>query len=112
MAEHLQTMPPTPSSQEKLRQGHALQMQGKYAEATTLYRQVLSAEPRNAPADHVHNFLTRDGTPPPGSLQQQRSTVTSPPRTPSVRSARHPGHRQPRRVIEARRTLPLMRGIR
>jgi len=71
-----------------------------------------AGEPRNAPADHVHNFLTRDGTPPPGSLQQQRSTVTSPPRTPSVRSARHPGHRQPRRVIEARRTLPLMRGIR
>ena len=24
-----------------------------------------AAEPRNAPADHVHNFLTRDGTPPP-----------------------------------------------
>ena len=24
-----------------------------------------AGEPRNAPAGHVHNFLTRDGTPPP-----------------------------------------------
>ncbi len=50
-------MPPTLSSQDKLRQGHALQMQGKYAEATTLYREVLSAEPRNAPALHLLGVL-------------------------------------------------------
>jgi thioredoxin reductase len=34
-----------------------------------------AGEPRNAPADHVHNFLTRDGTPPPEIYAAGRAEV-------------------------------------
>ena len=34
-----------------------------------------SGEPRNAPAGHVHNFLTRDGTPPAQILALGRDEV-------------------------------------
>jgi len=34
-----------------------------------------AGEPRNAPAGHVHNFLTRDGTPPPEIYQAGRAEV-------------------------------------
>jgi thioredoxin reductase len=36
-----------------------------------------AGEPRNAPADHVHNFLTRDGTPPPEIYAAGRAELTS-----------------------------------
>jgi thioredoxin reductase len=36
-----------------------------------------AAEPRNAPAGHVHNFLTRDGTPPAELLAAGRAEVES-----------------------------------
>ncbi len=42
---------------ERLRQGHALQLQGKLAEAGALYREVLEADPRNAPALHLMGVL-------------------------------------------------------
>jgi thioredoxin reductase/SAM-dependent methyltransferase len=35
-----------------------------------------AGEPRNAPAGHVHNFLTRDGTPPAELLAAGRAEVT------------------------------------
>ncbi len=35
-----------------------------------------AGEPRNAPAGHVHNFLTRDGTPPADLLALGRAEVT------------------------------------
>jgi thioredoxin reductase len=35
-----------------------------------------SGEPRNAPASHVHNFLTRDGTPPAEIYAAGREEVT------------------------------------
>jgi tetratricopeptide (TPR) repeat protein len=38
---------------ERLRQGHALQQQGKLAEAGAIYREVLDKDPRNAPALHL-----------------------------------------------------------
>src|SRR5580693_1455579 len=46
-----------------------------------------AGEPRNAPADHVHNFLTRDGTPPPEIYAAGRAEV-----------ARYGGHVQTGRV--------------
>jgi thioredoxin reductase len=46
-----------------------------------------AGEPRNAPADHVHNFLTRDGTPPPEIYAAGRAEV-----------ARYGGHVQTARV--------------
>ena len=46
-----------------------------------------AGEPRNAPADHVHNFLTRDGTPPPEIYATGRAEV-----------ARYGGHVQTGRV--------------
>jgi len=48
---------PNPNAAEKLRQGHALQMQGKLAEAGAIYREVLDREPRNAPALHLMGVL-------------------------------------------------------
>src|SRR5712691_10482142 len=36
-----------------------------------------AGEPRNAPAGHVHNFLTRDGTPPPDIYAAGRAEVAS-----------------------------------
>jgi thioredoxin reductase len=39
-------------------------------------------EPRNSPADHVHNFLTRDGTPPAELYAAGRAEVA---RTPGTR---------------------------
>lgn len=42
---------------DRLRQGHALQMQGKLAEAGALYREVLDKEPRNAPALNLMGTL-------------------------------------------------------
>ena len=36
-----------------------------------------AGEPRNAPAGHVHNFLTRDGTPPAELLAAGRAEVES-----------------------------------
>jgi thioredoxin reductase len=35
-----------------------------------------AGDPRNAPADHVHNFLTRDGTPPAELYTAGRTEVT------------------------------------
>src|SRR4051812_49900639 len=35
-----------------------------------------AGEPRNAPAAHVHNFLTRDGTPPAEIYAAGRAEVT------------------------------------
>ena len=35
-----------------------------------------AGEPRNSPADHVHNFLTRDGTPPAELYAAGRAEVT------------------------------------
>jgi thioredoxin reductase len=35
-----------------------------------------AGDPRNAPADHVHNFLTRDGTPPAELYAAGRAEVT------------------------------------
>jgi thioredoxin reductase len=35
-----------------------------------------AGDPRNAPADHVHNFLTRDGTPPAEIYASGRDEVT------------------------------------
>src|SRR3954452_10858248 len=35
-----------------------------------------AGEPRNAPASHVHNFLTRDGTPPAEIYAAGRAEVT------------------------------------
>src|SRR5580704_14838626 len=35
-----------------------------------------AGEPRNAPADHVHNFLTRDGTPPSQIYEAGRAELT------------------------------------
>ena len=46
-----------------------------------------AGEPRNAPADHVHNFLTRDGTRPPEIYAAGRAEV-----------ARYGGHVQTGRV--------------
>ena len=34
-----------------------------------------SGQPRNSPAGHVHNFLTRDGTPPARLLELGRDEV-------------------------------------
>lgn len=42
---------------ERLRQGHALQMQGRMAEAGAIYREILDADPRNAPALHLMGVL-------------------------------------------------------
>ena len=36
-----------------------------------------AGEPRNAPAAHVHNFLTRDGTPPSQIYEAGRAELTS-----------------------------------
>lgn len=47
----------TTNSADRLRQGHALQMQGKLAEAGALYREVLDKEPRNAPALNLMGTL-------------------------------------------------------
>lgn len=47
----------TTNSADRLRQGHALQMQGKLAEAAALYREVLDKEPRNAPALNLMGTL-------------------------------------------------------
>jgi thioredoxin reductase len=46
-----------------------------------------AGEPRNAPAGHVHNFLTRDGTPPPEIYAAGRAEV-----------ARYGGHVETGRV--------------
>ena len=46
-----------------------------------------AGEPRNVPADHVHNFLTRDGMPPPEIYAAGRAEV-----------ARYGGHVQTGRV--------------
>ena len=35
-----------------------------------------AGDPRNAPAGHVHNFLSRDGTPPSGLYATGRAEVT------------------------------------
>ena len=35
-----------------------------------------AGDPRNTPADHVHNFLTRDGTPPAELYAAGRAEVT------------------------------------
>ncbi len=50
-------MPPSPIHQDKLRQGHALQMQGRMGEAADIYRAVLAEDPRNAPALHLLGVL-------------------------------------------------------
>ncbi len=42
---------------DRLRQGHALQMQGRLAEAGDIYREVLAKDPRNAPAMHLLGTL-------------------------------------------------------
>jgi len=36
-----------------------------------------AGEPRNAPASHVHNFLTRDGTPPAQIYAAGRDAMAS-----------------------------------
>jgi tetratricopeptide (TPR) repeat protein len=50
-------MPPSPSHQDRLRQGHALQMQGRLGEAADIYRAVLAEDPRNGPALHLLGVL-------------------------------------------------------
>jgi len=55
--------------------GGAAGLSGAVALARSL-RTVLvvdAGDPRNAPAGHVHNFLTRDGTPPAELYQQGRN---------------------------------------
>jgi thioredoxin reductase len=51
-----------------------------------------AGEPRNRPADHVHNFLTRDGTPPAELYAAGRAEV-----------ARYGGHVEPGRVTSLSR---------
>ena len=51
-----------------------------------------AGEPRNRPADHVHNFLTRDGTPPAELYAAGRAEV-----------ARYGGHVEPGRVTSLNR---------
>lgn len=48
---------PSPNTADRLRQGHALQMQGKLTEAANIYREVLDQEPGNAPALHLLGVL-------------------------------------------------------
>jgi tetratricopeptide (TPR) repeat protein len=48
---------PTPNAAERLRQGHALQTQGKLTEAANIYREVLEQDPGNAPAMHLLGVL-------------------------------------------------------
>src|SRR5579859_5189624 len=43
----------TSRSAEQIAQGHALQRQGKFAEAEVAFRQVLAQEPNNAQALHL-----------------------------------------------------------
>jgi tetratricopeptide (TPR) repeat protein len=50
-------MPPSPFHQDRLRQGHALQLQGRLGEAADIYRAVLAEDPRNAPALHLLGVL-------------------------------------------------------
>ena len=50
-------MPPSPIHQDRLRQGHALQMQGRLGEAADIYRAVLAEDPKNAPALHLLGVL-------------------------------------------------------
>jgi tetratricopeptide (TPR) repeat protein len=50
-------MPPSPLHQHKLRQAHALQMQGQLSQAADLYRAVLAEDPQNAPALHLLGLL-------------------------------------------------------
>lgn len=50
-------MPPSPFHEQKLRQAHALQMQGQLGQAADLYRAVLAEDPRNAPALHLLGVL-------------------------------------------------------
>jgi len=49
---------PNSNASERLRQGHALQQQGKLAEAGAIYREVLDNDPRNAPALHLMGVVT------------------------------------------------------
>jgi len=50
-------MPPSPLHQDRLRQGHALQMQGRLGEAADIYRAVLAEDSQNAPALHLLGVL-------------------------------------------------------
>jgi tetratricopeptide (TPR) repeat protein len=50
-------MPSSPIHQDRLRQGHALQTQGRLGEAADIYRAVLAEDPRNAPALHLLGVL-------------------------------------------------------
>jgi len=50
-------MPPSPLHEHKLRQAHALQMQGQLGQAADLYRAVLAEDPGNAPALHLLGVL-------------------------------------------------------
>jgi tetratricopeptide (TPR) repeat protein len=50
-------MPPSPFHQDRLRQGHALQLQGRLSEAADIYRAVLAEDPGNAPALHLLGVL-------------------------------------------------------
>lgn len=50
-------MPPSPFHQDRLRQGHALQLQGRLGEAADIYRAVLAEDPDNAPALHLLGVL-------------------------------------------------------
>ena len=45
------------SPADRLRQGHALQQQGKVTEAGAIYSEVLEQDPRNAPALHLMGVL-------------------------------------------------------
>ena len=57
-----------------------------------------AGEPRNSPADHVHNFLTRDGTPPAELYAAGRAEV-----------ARYGGHIEAGRVESLSRVTSLNR---
>ncbi|MBV9549554.1 MAG: tetratricopeptide repeat protein [Alphaproteobacteria bacterium] len=69
-------MPPSPLHQERLRQGHALQMQGRLGEAADIYRAVLAEDPQNAPALHLLGVLVMQAGQIEPGLELVRQSLT------------------------------------
>lgn len=72
-------MPPSPFHQDRLRQGHALQTQGRLGEAADIYRAVLAEDPQSAPALHLLGVLVMQaGQIEPGLEMVRRSLAIMP----------------------------------
>jgi tetratricopeptide (TPR) repeat protein len=72
-------MPPNPLHQDRLRQAHALQMQGQLGAASDIYRAVLAEDPNNAPALHLLGLLVMQaGQVEPGLAFVRQSLVILP----------------------------------